>query len=175
VSLLARFFRVAWGLVAPLLWCCCEFCVPISWRLRSCCSANLHLSAGRPAQEVCNDWTSKVGGGSANEVFVVPHQRSLYAVDASLLQFLTDEISYSGGNFESAVKVWAGQHQEARQRELIAGLDFTVLPRTIQRLSDAWYAWRATTLAAGTDGQVDWDFASAGSLESTLTEYVPRA
>jgi hypothetical protein len=114
-----------------------------------------------------------VGAGGKNDVFVVPHMRALYAVDKSLLQFISDHLVQGAGNFSSAVKVWMGQHPEPVQKDWVAGPDFTLLRHTTQRLADAWFCWRATTLANGMDSKLLWDFASATSLEDSLAQYPP--
>eukprot|EP00959_Pyramimonas_sp_CCMP1952_P056280 1175513-Pyramimonas_sp.AAC.1 len=88
-----------------------------------------------------------VAGISPLKYFVVPRGRAWYAVDAKLLQFLTDELHHSGGTFNSAVLVWSEQHTEIAQRGLIPGEDLTLLRANGVRLEDAWYGHRAVRLA----------------------------
>ena len=95
-----------------------------------------------------------VGTTNNQRVFVVPRLSALYAVDLALLNFINDHFVQGVGNFSSAVKVWMGQHNEPTQKDLIAGPDFTMITHTTQRLSDAWFCWRATVLAKGTDSSV---------------------
>jgi uncharacterized protein YbaR (Trm112 family) len=104
---------------------------------------------------------------------VVPHHRGLYAVDVQLLRFLTDEFAHAGGNFSSAVKVWVGQHQEQKQKELLLGQDLILLPQTVKKLSDAWYVWQVISQVGAQGRGIVWDFRSDVGLERTLTKYVP--
>ena len=113
-----------------------------------------------------------VAGLSPFKYFVVPREKAWYAVDAQLLQFLTDEIHHSGGTFNSAVLVWSEQHAEITQRCLIPGDDLTLLRTNGVRLEDAWYAHHAARLAGGAASEVKWSFTRRG-LESTLLALVP--
>ena len=56
---------------------------------------------------------------------------------------------------------------------LLAGQNHEHLRQTTQRLEVAWFCWKATSLAANTDSDVDWDFSTAANLERALEKCVP--
>ena len=127
--------------------------------------------AGQSNFGKCTDM--KYTGALCDEVcFVMPKEKSWYAVDCQLLQFLTDEFLHSGGTFASAVLVWSKQHPEERQQDLILGRDLTQARHTRQRLADAWYTMNALRLAGPGARNVRWSFTEDG-LETSLWEAVP--
>ena len=113
-----------------------------------------------------------VGAPPGEDVFVIPRQQSMYAVDFKLLTFLTDSLNFSASNFSASVKVWLGEHQEPWQKALIAGEDHTMYRNTRQWLEDTWFVWKATSLAKGTDKGIIWRFTDE-ALEENLVAYAP--
>ena len=78
-----------------------------------------------------------LGGEDNNDIFVIPRDKSIYAVELSLLKFLSDELHHSRGSMESAVRVWSGQHCEEHQRAAMLGTDLTLFGNTWEHLSTA--------------------------------------
>lgn len=67
----------------------------------------------------------------ADGFFIIPRYRSFFAVEIALLRHLTDSLHFGGGSIKAAILVWAGQHKETCQQDLLLGPDRTQLPHTI--------------------------------------------
>lgn len=104
----------------------------------------------------------------AHGFFVMPKFRSLYAVEVSLLEYLTDTLTFCGGSIKGAVLVWARRHPQ--HASVLLGANHTLLPHTIDNLVTAWYTWRC--LAMSQNFSTTWDFSSA-SFDSCLQSHLP--
>eukprot|EP00959_Pyramimonas_sp_CCMP1952_P246649 5154873-Pyramimonas_sp.AAC.1 len=62
-------------------------------------------------------------------------------------------------------------HPEKEQQDLLRGATGTLERNNTQRLEDAWMTWSATTWAAGSDSDVQWNFNTPSNFDSTLLKY----
>lgn len=104
----------------------------------------------------------------AHGFFVMPKFRSFYAVEVSLLEYLTDTLTFCGGSIKGAVLVWARRHPQ--HASMLLGTNHTLLPHTIDNLVTAWYTWRC--LAMSQNFSASWDFSTA-AFDSCLQSHLP--
>ena len=103
--------------------------------------------------------------------FVIPKLRSWLAVDVKLLTFANSQLLHQKASFQSMFRVWVDMHPEKEQQDLLRGATGTLERNNTQRLEDAWMTWSATTWAAGSDSDVQWDFNTLGNFDNTLLKY----
>ena len=147
----------------------CEKCRRIylgTWSYRRNAAATGTATYGRMSD------IQYVGATPELKYVVVPREYSFYAVETSLLQSMTDQMTHSGANFTSAVRVWAGQHRERCQARLIVGEDNTMEKKTRDALLQAWCVWHVVRLCPRHLPDERWCFTPAG-FDETLQRCQP--
>lgn len=102
------------------------------------------------------------------DYFLVPKTRSFYAVDLPLLQHFTDAFVHSSSSFAAATVVWANQHPEKLQQDLVHGPDFTMTEHTTAALEVAWFAWQVLRRGGPEASTLPWSFTDDGFEELLL-------
>ena len=114
-----------------------------------------------------------VGVDVNDDFFIMPCARRLYAVDCKLLRFITDALHFGGSTFTACVRVWAGQHPENMQQEMIHGKLMDQGRNTREYLSKAWFTWKALSLHGCGAGPVAFNL-SEDKFDDSLLRLVPE-